>query len=186
MSEASKKPRSLAGRVLAAMPTLQDPNFYQTLVFVADHGPEGALGFILNRPLDKKLGDVARGPVLTPELSAIPVQAGGPVQPDRLVLALFRQGSGPARIACRLNLPLEQLEAHLSESKAWVRAFAGYAGWGEGQLDREIKDGAWKICRPDPTLFTLRFARGLWPFYISGDNRWKALLPHLPPESERN
>lgn len=176
----------MAGRVLAAMPTLEDPNFYQTLVFVAEHDADGALGFVVNRPLDKALGEVVQGADLADELGAIPVYAGGPVQRERMALALFMPGEKRGSWMCRLGLPLEQLEAHLRDKRACVRAFAGYAGWAAGQLDREIAHGSWKVCRPDATLFKTHLVAGLWPFFISGDVRWKSLLPHLPRETERN
>lgn len=177
---------STKGRVLAAMPVLTDPNFFQALVFMAEHDDKGALGFVLNRPLQKTLADVARGPELSDALGGIPLHYGGPVQPDRLMLVLFQSGQADGAIECRLGLTLEQLEAHLGEGRSWVRAFQGYSGWGVSQLDRELREGAWKVCPPDATLFSEHLAGGLWPFFISGDHRWKALLPHLPRETERN
>lgn len=177
---------SLVGRVLAAMPTLEDPNFMQTLVFVAEHHADGALGFVMNRPAEKSLRDLVPDAGLSGDLGSVPVFSGGPVQGDRVVVAAFAREGRPGRWLCRLGLPMEQLEAHLRDGRSQVRAFVGYAGWSAGQLDREVVQGSWKICRPDDTLFQPHLVPGLWPFYISGDARWRALLPHLPRESGRN
>jgi putative transcriptional regulator len=177
---------SAAGRVLAAMPALTDPNFHQVLVFVAEHDDKGALGFVLNRPLHKKLAEVARGPAVSDALGQAPVYYGGPVQSDRILLVLYQAARKGGGIRCRPGLPLEQLEAHMDDGASWVRAYSGYAGWGVGQLDRELREGAWKVCDADATLFEERLVGGLWPFFISGDARWKSLIPHLPRESDSN
>ncbi len=177
---------SVAGRVLAAMPALTDPNFHQVLVFVAEHDDKGALGFVLNRPLQKKLCEVTRGPALGEVLGQVPVYFGGPVQTEHILLALYQADPDGRHVRCRLGLPVEQLEAHVGEAHSWVRAYGGYSGWGVGQLDRELREGAWKVCDPDVTLFAEYLVGGLWPFFISGDARWKSLLPHLPRESESN
>lgn len=185
MTHSVGKPKRMKGRLLAAMPALQDPNFFQTLVYVAEHDAKGALGFVLNRPLGNLLGDVASVPGLPDAVARVPVFYGGPVQRAQIVLALF-EPAGKSGIACRLNLPVEQIEAHLAQQNAWGRAFAGYAGWGEGQLDRELREGAWKVCRAEASLFEDHLVRGLWPFFISGDQRWKLVEAFLPRDPASN
>lgn len=175
---------SLSGRVLAAAPELLDPNFHQSLIWVAEHSEDEALGFILNRPIDKTLGEVAGGPGLTDALRQIPLGFGGPVRPDQLALVLFQ--GGPAGWHCTWGLPPEKLETHLADPQCRVRAFLGYAGWGEGQLDRELREGAWRVLEPDPAMLDPTWARGLWSLLVAGDQRWKILRSYLPRDAQSN
>ena len=184
MPDESSSFLGLAGRVLVATPDLVDPNFNQTLVWVAEHSEDGALGFILNRPIDKTLGEVAGGPGLTDILRQVPLGFGGPVQPGQLALVVFVMQEGA--LACRWGLPPEQLEPYQKDPAARVRAFLGYAGWGEGQLDRELAEGAWKVMMAEPIMLEPRLARGLWPLLIRGDERWRALQKHQPRDEGMN
>lgn len=184
MPDESSTFNGLAGRVLLAAPELVDPNFNQTLVWVAEHSEEGALGFILNRPIEKTLGEVAGGPGLTDVLRSVPLGFGGPVQPGQLALVVFVQQAGAWM--CRWGLPPEQLESFQADAAARVRAYLGYAGWGEGQLDREMRDGAWKVVPAEAVMLEPRLARGLWPLLVHGDDRWRALQKHLPRDEGRN
>lgn len=181
--EASSSPLR-AGRILVATPELVDPNFNQTLVWLAELSEEGALGFILNRPMDKTLGEVAGGPGLTAKLREVPLGFGGPVRPDQLALVVFvAEADG---LVCRWGLPPEQLDVYQADPAARVRAYLGYAGWGEGQLDEEWRGGAWKVVEPDAAMLEPRLARGLWPLVMQDDHRWKALRKHLPRDEQMN
>jgi len=144
------------------------------------------MGLVLNRPLGRKLGELLTGHELPEPLAAMPLFYGGPVGTDRLVLALFIEGKAKGSITCSLGLPIEQIEAHVEAERGWVRAFAGYSGWGEGQLERELKEKAWKICKPDETLFADHLVPGLWPFFLGRDQRWRKLIPVLPKDSSLN
>jgi putative transcriptional regulator len=177
---------STVGQVLAASPGLMDPNFTQTLVFMAEHNEKGAFGLVMNRPTGKSLGDVAKLPDISDELSRVQVYFGGPVRPEQLLVVLFFRGDSDSNIECRLDAPLEEAVAVLRSGDGWVRAFSGYAGWGEGQLEGELTQDAWKICLADPVLFEERYAAGLWSVFISGDSRWRHLLDHLPEDPGAN
>src|SRR4030081_2382886 len=128
---------SLAGRLLLAATTLQDPNFTRTVVLIGMHSEEGALGLLLTRPSTSAVGDAV--PQLEHMVAAgEPVFVGGPVQSTSIVmLAEFLAPSPAGRlVGGRIGLPspdasLEELTAATSRR----RVFAGYAGWGEGQLD---------------------------------------------------
>lgn len=182
-----QSPSSLAGRVLAAAPSLQDPNFSEALVFVVDHGPDGAMGLITNRPAGVRLGDVALGSGPVPEaLNDVLVYAGGPVQSEGLLLAVFRQVGTEERIAGQVGLPIDEIASMLDQPGVWVRAFMGYSGWAKGQLEGEIAARHWIVRDPHPGLFRPDFAPGLWALFVSGNRAWRRLVPYLPADPTRN
>lgn len=138
--------QSLKGHLLIAGPALVDPNFRRTVVLVGEHSEEGALGVVLNRASETTVDEAV------PELAAIvqglePVHVGGPVQPSAVVvLADFVE---PERARALVVgsvgfLPAEIDPDELGEVRR-ARVFAGYAGWGPGQLDDELADGSWIV-----------------------------------------
>lgn len=144
----------LAPGFLVASPVLQDPNFARSVVLLVDHRSEGSLGFIVNRPADIDFGDVVEelglqhGAAGPPD---VPVLLGGPVSPRTGWIVYGPEGLGDdesGTIAVtdeiRVSASREQLE-HLSLLPRANRHLLvlGYAGWGAGQLDEEIKQGAW-------------------------------------------
>jgi putative transcriptional regulator len=138
---------SLRGHLLIAGATLPDPNFARTVVLICQHSEEGALGLVLNRRGELVIGDVA------PELAELTgaeavIDSGGPVQPDALlVLGEFEDASFAGMpVIGRVGLMGEGLEiADLVTVTIRARAFAGYAGWGPGQLDAELERDDWFI-----------------------------------------
>lgn len=133
---------SLAGQVLLAHPTLQDPNFRATTVLLHSHdGADGALGVILNRPLGRALGEVERrfreGP-----LAGVPLHVGGPVNVGQMAFGGWRFAArGPARI--RYGLDEAEAAALAADPAFHLRAYVGYSGWGAGQLENELRLDAW-------------------------------------------
>ncbi len=138
------------GRLLVATPSLVDPNFAHTVVLLLDHDDEGSLGVILNRPsaiaVASVLPDWARS-VDPPEV----LFEGGPVSTDAaLAVALVPEAGGEPigfrRLFGRtgivdLDTPTEVLAPAITR----MRVFAGYAGWGGGQLQGEIEEGSWYV-----------------------------------------
>jgi putative transcriptional regulator len=177
---------SLAGKVLAAQPHLMDPHFRQSLVYMVEHDHNGALGLVMNRPMGRNFGEVARHPEIAEALAEVPVYMGGPVKPESLLVAMFKPGKTDDSVQCALTSGLDELRRFQMRRKGWVRAFAGYAGWTEGQLERELEEGAWKICPFSQHMMDERLVQGLWPFYIVGDTRWHKLLGHMPQKPELN
>lgn len=178
--------KPLAGALLAASPGLQDPNFRETLVYLADHNEEGAFGLVMNRPLGKTLSEAITLPDLSEKLANVPVLYGGPVQPTHLVISQFSVGGAEEQLLCQLTSNLSEAAAFLEDERGWVQAYAGYSGWGEGQLEVELEQKAWKICHPDPVLFDARMLGGLWSVIIAEDDRWRNLLSFLPDDPELN
>ena len=139
--------------LLVAAPTLLDPNFVDTVVLLLDADEDGAIGVVLNRPSPVAVGDVLEGwePVVAePEV----LFQGGPVGTDgALAVALLDGGlgGGEAPVGFRpvlgglgildLDTPVELVAGTLGG----LRIFAGYAGWGAGQLEGEVEEGAWYV-----------------------------------------
>lgn len=138
------RPKSVAGRLIVASPSLDDPNFARTIVLVCEHDEAGALGVVLNRATSEPVE--VHLPTWAPTLAAPPVVfVGGPVQPETAV-ALAEGSPTP----CLGDVGLADVGDEPS-GVGRVRVFAGYAGWGPGQLDAELSTGAWGIAhgRPD-------------------------------------
>ena len=137
--------RSLQGRLLVATPALGDPNFARSVVLVAEHGPDGAMGLILNRPLGVTVREAV--PILGEFVAdGEAVHQAGPVQPEAVMaLADFVDHDRAAAIAFGSVgfLPADADETLDPASVVRARVFAGYAGWGPGQLEDELEEEAW-------------------------------------------
>jgi putative transcriptional regulator len=174
------------GAVLAAAPELSDPNFRQTLVYLAEHSKDGAFGLVMNRPSGKTVGDISPPNAVPDSCLRIPVMQGGPVHSEQLLFAVFAGGERDSDLVCRIGLGLEEVTTALTRDNEWVRAFLGYSGWGEGQLEGELAQQAWVICPPSTFLFNESLVGGLWSVFVTGDNRWRNLLSFLPDQPELN
>ena len=130
---------SLTGCLLVASPTLIDPNFVATVIFVIHHGDPGAVGVVLNRPTAMTLDRLPPGWSTTD-----PVYAGGPVEPEIAIgLAESEHDHGDwERVGGRVWLA--DLEGP-PVPVARIRIFSGYAGWGPDQLEGEIARGDWVV-----------------------------------------
>jgi putative transcriptional regulator len=140
----------LIGRLLVAAPTLQDPNFRRSVVLLLDHGDGGALGIVVNRPLDLDVSAVL--PAWQPYTTAPGrLFRGGPVQLDSALglVAVPGDGEEPPGVRRLIGaLGLVDLDAEPEDVVAGVtglRIFAGYAGWSGGQLEEEIDSGSWYV-----------------------------------------
>jgi len=138
---------SLKGRLLLATPALFDPNFRRTVVLVGEHGEEGAMGLVLNRPSDMTVGEAVPplADVAGPESR---VHVGGPVQPEAvLVLAEFSDPSAAATLVVGdVGFPSSEGELEsVGDAVRRARVFAGYSGWGPGQLEAELEEESWLV-----------------------------------------
>jgi putative transcriptional regulator len=137
---------SLKGQLLIAGPSLLDPNFRRTVVLVGEHTEEGALGLVLNRASEATIDEAV--PELTVLVDSFShVHFGGPVQPSAIVvLADFvdPERAGALVLDSVGFLPSEVDPDELGELRR-ARVFAGYAGWGPGQLDDELEEGSWIV-----------------------------------------
>ena len=182
-----------AGTLLVAAPTLTDPNFSRSVVFVIDHRPAGTLGVVLNRPSEVSVADVLPtwGPHTTTPHA---VFVGGPVeQRTALCLAALRTGEDPARtggvVGVRGPVALVDLDGDpddLAPRVRGLRVFAGYAGWDRGQLDGEIGRGDWYVvpALPDDVLAPPGY--DLWGGVLRRQGVPLALLATHVSEPRRN
>jgi putative transcriptional regulator len=179
---------SLAGRLLLAAPSLQDPNFLRSVVLIGVHNEDGAMGVVLNRPSASTVGEAVPqlADALGPEDA---VFVGGPVQPGAVVcLAEFLDPDPAALLVLgRIGFPAPDAELEdLATATARGRVFAGYAGWGEGQLDAELSNGDWIALdgRPDD-VFT-EAPEELWGEVLTRNGGRYALLARMPLDPSVN
>ena len=144
----------LKGRLLVANPSLPDPNFDRTVVLMLEHGPDAALGLVLNRPSETTVAEVVPG---WASLATEPplVFVGGPVGQDTAIgLGRVAPGGDPqgwTRVGGPIGvLDLSAEEGWAGQGIAGVRIFAGYAGWGGGQLESELGAGGWFVVDASP------------------------------------
>ena len=135
----------LQGKLHVSSPALVDPNFRRTVVLIAHHDEDGAMGLVLSRPSDVSATQAV------PALEGLPgaddpVFVGGPVQPEAfMVLAEFDDvADAAAPIIAGLGfMPADSEPDELSIRR--LRLFAGYSGWGAGQLEAELEDDSWIV-----------------------------------------
>ena len=147
---------SLKGQLLLASPGLFDPNFRRTVVLVTEHNEEGAAGLVLNRPSETVVAEAV--PDLVPLVDDDErVYVGGPVQESAvLVLAEFDDPDEAAMLVVEDVgfVPGDGDFGLLAASTRRARVFAGYAGWGPGQLEAELEESSWIVeDSTGPSLF---------------------------------
>ena len=187
---------SLRGQLLIAGPTLLDPNFVRTVVLVGEHNEEGALGVVLNRPSDTTVGEAV------PDLSELTgaddaVHVGGPVQPSAvLVLAEYEHAEqAPQLVTGGVGfLALEEDEdddgdprpTHEYAELSRARVFAGYAGWGPGQLETELERDDWIVAESLPEDVFDEDAPTLWSRVLERQGGQLRLLARMPLDPSHN
>ncbi len=169
---------SIAPTLLVAMPQLRDPNFSRSVVLLCEHGPKGAMGFVVNRPTETRAAEaVALSPPLSGD-SGMRLWSGGPVEQHRGFLLLGADpGGGDTEqigdgfhLTASLGILRTLLEARPDEMEhTRARLLLGYAGWGPGQLDSELAESAWLTAPPDPDLV----------FATPADEMWEAAIRSL-------
>ena len=182
MSRVSINPASaFTGQLLVAMPTLSDPRFAQSVIYVCAHTPDGAMGLVINRPLakpsfDELLLQLEIAPA--PPARRIRLCMGGPVDNARgfVLHTSDWTGEGSLRVddslALTASLDVLKVIAEGGGPREGILAL-GYAGWGPGQLDEEIQQNAWLSVPADQTLV----------FSDHHDSKWRRALGllHIDP-----
>jgi putative transcriptional regulator len=186
---------SLTGRLLVATPVLADPNFDRAVVLLLDHDEEGSLGVVLNRPTPVGVGDILGS---WAELAGEPgvVFQGGPVSLDSALGVAVIPGEagtvadGPvgwrhvhgAIGLVDLEAPPELLAAALGS----LRIFAGYAGWGPGQLEQELAEGAWYVVESEPGDVSSPDPQRLWRAVLRRQRSELAMVATYPDDPSLN
>ena len=167
----------LTGQLLIAMPAMADPRFAQSVIYLCAHTPEGAMGLVLNRPLAKpSFAELLKQLEVAPQPPARQVRlcAGGPVENARgfMLHTSDWTGEGSLRVddqlALTASLDVLKVIAEGGGPRECVLAL-GYAGWGPGQLDREIHQNAWLSAPADETLL----------FDADSGTKWRRALAKL-------
>jgi putative transcriptional regulator len=177
--------KNLAGSLLVAHPGMGDPNFRRSVLYISAHDPdEGALGVIINRPLDKQVADVVNE-APSPALAGVPVFLGGPVGRNQLMFAAFEweQGNG---VRISHNVGIEEAAERMDADPASVCAFVGYAGWSAGQLENEMAQQAWVLQKPDAAFLRRDRLPNLWFDIMRGLGPWFKLLAAAPDDPSLN
>ncbi len=141
----------LTNQFLIAMPSLQDPHFHRTVTYLCAHNNEGAMGIVINRPLDLNLAEVLGHMAIdvnNEDVNDMMVLQGGPMQRDRGFVIHEPAGEWDAVLAVGTEIGVATSRdiltavAHGNGPDRAVVAL-GYAGWGAGQLEREVQQNAW-------------------------------------------
>jgi len=179
------KGETYAGSLLVAHPNMLDPNFRRAVLFISAHTPDdGALGVILNRPLEKQVSEVVSEAPLN-ALDKVPVFFGGPVGRDRLIFASLEWKTGEG-LKLNHNVDVDEANNQIGKNPGSIRAFIGYAGWGAGQLEAEMRQNAWVIRKPDRAATKLDRLPRLWFDIMSGLGPWFKLLAAAPDDPSLN
>jgi putative transcriptional regulator len=180
---------SLRGHLLIASPGLLDPNFVRTVVLVTEHTEEGAMGLVLNRPSEVAVGDAV------PHLAGMvgegdPVFVGGPVQREAVVaLAELEDPSEAAALALGDGIGFLRADADPEELRGKTgraRVFAGYSGWGAGQLEAELDEPAWIVEPAEPEDVFTPDPDGLWSAVLRRKGGTFAVIALMPPDPSLN
>ncbi|OPF82760.1 DUF179 domain-containing protein [Streptomyces antioxidans] len=190
---------SLTGRLLVATPALADPNFDRAVVLLLDHDEEGSLGVVLNRPTPVGVGDILES---WASLAGEPgvVFQGGPVSLDSalgVAVVPGESGRSPARTEDgplgwrRVHgaIGLVDLEAPpelLAAAVGSLRIFAGYAGWGPGQLEDELAEGAWYVVESEPGDVSSPAPERLWRSVLRRQRSELAMVATYPDDPSLN
>ncbi|MEA2277041.1 MAG: putative transcriptional regulator [Solirubrobacteraceae bacterium] len=180
---------SLKGQLIIASPSIHDPNFRRTVIYMTEHGDEGAMGLILNRAAQTTVGEAVPDLAWLADAAAV-VHVGGPVAPQSVVvLAEFKD---PAQSALLVDDDLGFVPAEVEDpgelagALRRARVFAGHAGWGPGQLEAEMEEESWivEVARRDD-VFTAD-PDDLWSIVLRRKGDKYALMATMPMDPSLN
>ena len=162
----------MVGSLLLAHPNLQDPNFARSVILLTAHtASDGALGVVLNRPLSRKLGDL-KPELKGSSLAGIPLYRGGPVASGEVILMAWKYEVSQAAFKLYFGIDEAKAVQIQSEDPAYqLRAFMGYSGWSEKQLENELSSESWLLSQIRPAVGQ-----------NTGDPLWRELLMEVDPE----
>ncbi len=167
---------SHASQFIIARPSLQDPTFQQTVILLLQHDQSGAFGLVVNRPLPPQAWTLP-----------FPLYLGGPCKSEGLLMLhghqewMDMQTQQEKQIVPGIFIGDEECvkqatQQHAEEATGRFLMMTGYAGWGPGQLENEISQGAWALVKATSENL----------FEISAQDKWASLLPSILPQPSDN
>jgi putative transcriptional regulator len=181
---------SLRGMLLLAAPALKDPNFDRTVVFIAEHSEDGAMGLVLNRPSDAPIVDAIPDLTWVADTGDELVYVGGPVAPNGVIV--LAEWADPTQAVVLVDDDLGFVPGDVEDTDALAtavrraRVYAGHAGWGPGQLEDELAEEAWIVESPLRGELFSDDPEGLWSAVLRRKGREFALLSTMPPDPSLN
>ena len=180
----------LEGRLLVATPLLEDPHFRRTVVLLLDHGDDGALGVVLNRPSDVPVDEVLGpwGSVVVGHQCSGTAARCRPTPRWRWPLppGVGPRASVPVGTSGLGLVDLDEDPETVSASVSAVRVYAGYAGWDSGQLEDEVAEGAWYVVDALPGDPFTDVPDVLWRLVLRRQGGDLALVATYPDDPEMN
>jgi putative transcriptional regulator len=179
---------SLTGHLLLAGPALWDPNFRRAVVLIGQHDEDGAVGVVLNRATELTVAEAA--PPLAPIVGdGDPLFLGGPVEPSSAVVVADLSEPGHAQILAlgSIGFLSPEVPAEAVGEIRRARVFAGYAGWGPGQLELEMtEEGSWIAEPATPGDIFTSDPEGLWSAVLKRKGSAFDLLRFMPVDPSSN
>jgi putative transcriptional regulator len=181
---ATQSADNLTGSILIATPALKTPQFRKTILFLSYHSPkDGALGFILNRPLQKTAGEMSS--LDSTIFSSVPLFYGGPVSPDEVNVASIKWIERPQAVKFQSLNPSESTDLSPGCLQG-LRAFAGHSGWYAGQLEAEIARKTWFVLPPNRNLIDMPNPDSAWKEALRKMNPILKFLAEIPDDPSLN
>jgi putative transcriptional regulator len=189
--------KTVKGHFLIATPQLEDPNFAQTVVFIAEHSAEGGFGLVINRPVDldlTRLWEALGGDPIDLDTKA---HYGGPVERSAVFLLHscadlasdvepLIPGVWLGQDRELLGLLIARALAEDRRDRVLFRAYCGYAGWGGGQLDAEIASGSWLVQPATADLLFAADSDDLWVRALERHGGIYSIFAKMPKNPDQN
>lgn len=171
---------SLQGQLLIASPKLFDPNFFRSVVLLVQHTDAGALGLVLNRPLEMTIANAWE------QVSEMPCEAtgqlhqGGPCEGPLMVLHTDASiPELPVIPQVFFTTDRDAIQQLVTQNHSKMKFFVGYAGWSPGQLESELDDGGW-LMTPAANKHIFEEEEDLWPALMKEIS--EAIFANLNPK----
>jgi putative transcriptional regulator len=177
---------SFQGKFLIASPRLVDPNFARAVILMVQHGEEGALGLIINRPLETSVEEICEKVLETPCTAEGNLFQGGPCEGPLMVVHTHDDHSDlEVKTGVHFSTERESLEWLLKNNDSPIKFFVGYSGWTAGQLEVEMEAGSWFVVPPrDEQIFQSGDEDGeaLWSKLLATATLSKWIKPEQIPD----
>ncbi len=178
-------PQNFTGQLLVAHPNMLDPNFRRSVLLISAHdAEEGAMGVIINRPLDKQVSELLTDPA-PGALADVPVFLGGPVGTNQLMFAAF-DWAGRDSLSLNQHVAIDEANELAEHDRNAIRAFVGYAGWTAGQLENELRQNAWVLQKPNRAALKPERLPRLWFEIMRNLGPWFKMLSAAPDDPSLN